>query len=276
MGEAEAGSLTQRVHRQYPVLPARERAVADLVLDSPGEVAFWNASELAARAETSVATVSRLFQRLGYDGYESARRAARAARASGSPLYLAQHSPERAAEADVAAVEMTLSAANPLALAEVAGRLARAPKVRLVGFRNSMFLADYLVTVLSNYRPGVAPLLSPSQTLAEGLADIGRGDIAVAVGFRRRPAGFRTLVEAVAASGAEVALIADRSIRQTPASARWTLLCAVETTDGLDSYAGAFALARRIAGETTRQLGAAGRRRLESIEALHETVGDLE
>lgn len=276
MGELESGSLSQRVHRHYPLLPTQERAVADLVLEAPGDIALWSASDLAARAETSVATVSRLFQRLGYEGYESARRAARAARASGSPLYLAQHSPARAGEADIAAVETTLSFINPLTLTEVAARLARARRVRVLGFRNSLFLADYLDAVLANYRPGVGPLVSPSQTLAEGLADLAPGDVVVAVGFRRRPAAFRAHVEAAAATGADVVLIADRSIRQTPASARWTLLCAIETSDGLDTYAGAFALARRIAGETSRQLGATGRRRLETIEALHETVGDLE
>ena len=45
-------------------------------LDRPGELAAWNASELAEHAEVSNATVSRLVRRLGYGSYDEARRAA--------------------------------------------------------------------------------------------------------------------------------------------------------------------------------------------------------
>jgi DNA-binding MurR/RpiR family transcriptional regulator len=108
------------------------------------------------------------------------------------------------------------------------------------------------------------------------VADLGSGDVAVVVGLRRRPAGFGRLVSTLAATGADVALIADRSVRQSPAAAAWTLIAAVETPDALDSYAGAMALARRIALETGRRLGAEGRRRLDRIETLHEALGELE
>jgi DNA-binding MurR/RpiR family transcriptional regulator len=137
-------------------------------------------------------------------------------------------------------------------------------------------VADYLRAALGRFRPGVAPLSRPDQTLAEAVADLGAGDVAVIVGLRRRPAGFTRLVSALAATGADIALIADRSVRQSPAAASWTLLAAVETPEALDSYAGAMALARRIALETGRRLGAAGRRRLDRIEALHADLGELE
>jgi DNA-binding MurR/RpiR family transcriptional regulator len=268
--------LTQRLHDAYAALPGRERAVADLILDAPGDLASWSASELAAKAATSAATVSRLFQRLGYDGYEDARRAARAARAAGSPLYLAGREAGAAENADAAAVEMTLAMQNPLTIADIAERLAAAPRVRVAGFRHSAFIADYLHTALGRFRPGAAPLPRPGQTLAEAAADLGPGDVAVVIGFRRRPAGFARLVATLAATGADVALIADRSVRESPAAAHWTLLAAVETPDTLDSYAGAMALARRLVLEAGARLGADGRRRLDRIEALHADLGELE
>ena len=269
-------SLTQRIHRVYAELPAQERAVADLALDAPGEVAVWTAAELAQRAGVSAPTVSRLFRRLGYDSAEAARRAARAMRAAGSPLYLAARDGAAAPQADIAAVEMTLSMLNPLTVADVADALARARRVRVLGFRNSAFVADYLRGALAVFRPDVEALTGPGQTLAERLADLAPGDMAVAVGLRRRPAQFAAAMRALSGSGADLALIADRSVRAAPASARWTLLCAVETSDALDTYAGALALARRLALETGRRLGAGGRRRIEAVEALHDALGELE
>ena len=50
-------ALYQRIHAAYASLPAGERRVADLVLEAPGDLAVWTASELARRAGVSNATI---------------------------------------------------------------------------------------------------------------------------------------------------------------------------------------------------------------------------
>jgi DNA-binding MurR/RpiR family transcriptional regulator len=274
-------SLTQRIHRVYDNLPAGERKAAELVLDSPGELALWAATELSDRAGVSNATVSRLFRRLGYGSYDEARRASREMRASGSPLYLADPAPARGRLADILAVETavvadSLSMLNPLTVDAVAERMAAARRVRFAGFRNSHFAAAYAASALAQFRPGVALLTGAHQTLAEGIAAVGAGDLVVIVGLRRRPAGFSGFVSAVAATGADVALVTDRSVRGAPAMARWTLTCAVDTPQTLDSYSGALAVLRALVLAAVARLGVAGRRHLERIETLHETLGELE
>lgn len=278
-------SLTQRIHRVYGDLPEGERKAADLVLDSPGDLAACAASELAERAGVSNATVSRLFRRMGYDSYEEARRASRDMRAHGSPLYLADTAKRPGGAGtqiadhlaqETALIEASLAMANPLTVKAVAERLAKARRVRLAGFRNSRFAADYARAALAQFRPGVELLNASGQTLAEGMAGIGAGDMVLIVGLRRRPAGFSDFVRAAVATGADVALLADNSVREAPALVRWNLTCAVKTPQLLDSYVGALAVLRLVAVATMQQLGAEGRRHLEKIETIHGELSELE
>lgn len=284
MVQSKQDSLTQRVHRLYGELPEGERKAADFILEQPGELAMLAAGELADRVAISKATVSRFFRRLGYASFEEARRAARAMRASGSPLYLAEvdrASGRGSVIADAMAaegrvVEGSLALQNSLTIEAVTRALAGARRVTVAGFRNSHFAAAYFGSTLAQLRPGVSLLNAAGQTLGEGLADLGPGDVVVVVALRRRPSGFLDLMRILAATGADVVLIADRSIREAPAFARWTLTCLVEMPQLLDSYAGALAVLRLVGLETMRRLGVEARRRLETIEARHDALAELE
>lgn len=278
------GSLSQRIHRVYGELPEGERKVADFLLDSPGELAALSAGELAELAGISNATVSRFFRRLGFASFEEARRASRAMRASGSPLYLARTSRQTShaaaiaqdLAAETALIEMSLSMQSPITINAVASALAKAPRVRVAGFRNSYFAAAYVCRTLTNLRADVMMVNSAGQTLAEAVAELGPGDVALVVGLRRRPKGFLEFVRAIARTGADVVLLADRSVREAPAAARWNLTCVVEMPQLLDSYVGALAVLRLLALETMRHLGTDARRRLDRIESVHEALGELE
>ena len=282
--EAGAETPTERIHRVYDELPEGERKAADLVLDRPGELALWSASELADKAGISNATVTRFVRRLGYGSYDEARRSARSLRAHGSPLYLAGElptgagalSPQRLIEAERQVVEASLEMQNPLALAAVAETLAGARQLRIAGFRNSWFLAEYACSTLGQFRPGVAMLNMPGQTLAEGIAAMGPGDAVLVIGLRRRPAGFAEVMRAMAGTGATIVLLADLSIRAAPALADHALSCTVGTPQALDSPAGALAILRLLALLTMQRLGAAGRRQMEQAESLLGTLGELE
>jgi DNA-binding MurR/RpiR family transcriptional regulator len=76
-GDAKQPSLQARVQQHYGELPKSERKLADLILDFPGEIAAYSATELANLAGASKAAVTRLTRRLGYQSFEEARVAAR-------------------------------------------------------------------------------------------------------------------------------------------------------------------------------------------------------
>ena len=274
--------ISRRIHEAYSALPEGERRIAEKILEAPAELAVWTASELAQRAGVSNATVSRFFQRLGYGNFEEARQDARRLRATGSPLFTGRTGTgagdpiSELIRAETALVEATLSRLNPLTVKEIGQAIAQAPRVRTLGFRNSHFLAQYVTAQLAQMRPGVAPMLLPGQTQAEGISTLGAGDLAIIVGLRRRPAGFARLVEAVATRGARVLLLADQTVRAAPAHATWTLDCVVDTPQFADSYVGAISALRLLILETGRALGEGGRAHLEAVEELREELGELE
>ena len=69
-------SLVESVQGAYPELSGRERRVAELVLESPGDICMYPASELARLAGVSNSTVTRFVRRVGFDSYEEMRRSA--------------------------------------------------------------------------------------------------------------------------------------------------------------------------------------------------------
>jgi DNA-binding MurR/RpiR family transcriptional regulator len=244
----EAAMLVWAMSPRSQPTSAEARRTRPAVIPEASAVAApqpFAGKELAEHTGVSGATVSRLFRRLGYVSYEEARREARTLRDAGSPLHLldscgaarpsliAQHIAEEAR-----LVEVTLSMLSPLVLRGVAGALAEARHVWFTGFRNSRFLADYARALFTSLRSESYALVPSGQTSAEGVAGVGRGDIVMAFGMRRRLTSFVPLLEALSGQEADVLLVTDRSMKAPVPGVRWTLRCAVETARPIDSYAG--------------------------------------
>lgn len=274
--------INRRIHEAYSGLPDSERRIAEAILSDPTELAVASATELAAQAQVSNATVTRFFRRIGYASFDEAKKEARRMRAHGSPLFTGSK-PATKSEAisdvirsETALLEATLSRVNPTVLAEIGRALASARRIRTLGYRNSHFLAQYVTAQLSQLRPDVVPLLMPGQMRGEAIASLQEGDVVILVGFRRRPANFEQTLEAIAARGVSILLLSDRTIRSAPQYATWLLDCVVETSDYADSYIGALSAMRLIFLEARHALGQEGQRHLEQVEELRETLNELE
>jgi DNA-binding MurR/RpiR family transcriptional regulator len=280
--ETPAKSLNQRIHAIYDRLPERERRIADLLLQRPGDLAAHTATEVARHAEVSNATVTRFFRRLGFETFDAARQASRRLHAGGSPLYgvpratLGSTFMSTMMREESAVLEATLSALNPLTLRDTAEAVASARRVQITGFRNSQACAEYLAAGLSQLRPDTLLMPTPAQSMAEALAQLCPDDVVVLLGLRRRPANFIELVKVASGTGASLLLITDKSIRAAPAFARWTLTCAVETNQSLDSYVGVMAVLRALTLSVAKHITPEGRVHLEKVEALHDKLSDLE
>ncbi len=281
-------TLTERLNAIYSAMTASERRIVDALRDRPGEIAVLTGKELAERARVSTATVSRLFQRLGYDSYDEARRAARSLRASGSIFHLFDTAgrespgPEHLVTAHLAeearALEATLSILDPTAVREIAVALAGADRVWCVGFRNSHVLAEYAATLLASVRTDVALLAHGGRSLAERLANVTAGDVALVFGMRRRMTHFAPLMQALHDSGARTMLLADRSLHLPDPAQRpeWTVICAIETAQPIDCFAGPFAIIRLLALQTLSYRDSAAHDMLQRVEQLHSQLGELE
>jgi len=277
-------SLENRIRAYYEGIPRSEITVADVLLNHPGRLATHTATELAADARASKAAVTRLIRRLGYESYAAARTEARGAQQWGSPIYLEASAPAHGGPrsgfashvaADQQILARTLRALSDHELEAAVDMLARARRVVVLGFRNSAWLAMYARSQLGLLRPGIELAPLPTETLAEGLVGLGREDVVLALGFRRRVPAFAAALRAAHAASAKIVLVADPSGLADLRFADCALTCHCSAASMFDSYVGAVSVLNFLATQLAHALGDAGRQRLQGVEAWHGRLGDL-
>jgi DNA-binding MurR/RpiR family transcriptional regulator len=277
-------ALEDRIREKYESLPGSEIAVANVLLNHPGRLATHSATELATDAGASKAAVTRLVQRLGYSSYAAARKEARDAQQWGSPVYLEASAPvgqgrHSAYAAHMAADQQllarTLSALTEADLDGSVEALAGARRVVVIGFRNSAWLAMYARAQIGLLRPGVELAPLPTETLAEGMVDLGPQDIVLAIGLRRRMPNFAAALRAAHAASARIVLVTDPSGAADLPFANWTLTCHCRGATMFDSYVAAVSVLNFLAAQVAHVLGDAGLQRLKGVEQWHGRLGDL-
>lgn len=273
-----------RIMAIYDELTASERRLAAVVMEAQSNLASFTAGELAAKADISNATAARFFKRLGYASYNDARMHARQAEDWGSPLYeLTGTGRKRLAPGDFGLhiaqdlqnLTRTAEMLSESDLEEATRLLADASRVFVVGFRNSMALANYARGLLTNVRPDVQLLPLAGTSMGEELAGIGAADVFLVLGFRRRPLLLREIMAVVREAGAASVLIADMTAARTAQLATITLRCHNRGHSMFDSYAAPMSVINYLCSAVSQALGDAAVERLAEIETLHDRLDQL-
>jgi len=277
--------LEKRIHGLYDDLPGSERALADLILEFPGDLLVYSATELSERGGVSKAAVTRFVKRLGYQDYREMQREVREAQEAGEPIYLNTgllgSTLDRARlqqhlERDIANLRQTLEAVNPDDLREVVRRCLAARRVWVLGFRNSYFFAAYIRRQLIQVRSDVTLVPAAGQVLMEDLAGVTPEDLMIAVGLRRRTPTLGRAMQIVRDLGVPIAYITDRVAVTTPKLATWTFPCQVRGVSLFDSYVGVMSLANYLCTEIVSAAGESGREQLNRIEDLKGLMGEID
>jgi len=265
------------IEAAYGAMGPVEKHLAGVVLDHLGDLATYNAVELASMSGASKATVSRFFRRLGFETYTEARHSARSLRAAGVPVAgrvadtLAAHA--ATARDNLARAVGGLDAAG---LAQVADLLAEAEQVVVVGFRNSYAVALHLREQLLQARPRVALVPQPGQSVGEELAQLGPRDAAVCVGFRRRPAGFATVVDVLLDAGVPTVLLVDPGARRHVPRATHRVEVPVDGCGAFDDYGAAMTTVCALADAVLDRVGRPGRERIAALAESYRSSAELE
>ncbi len=283
MSTAFKGSLIERVRAGYAGLSPAERRVADMVLEFPGRVASYTATELAEAANVSKMTVSRLVRRLGFESYDDARMSARMVGDWGSPQFLLgrglPHSgstnPQGHMLAAINSINETLRLNSPEMLDSAVAALAGARSVWLYGVRNNAAFASYARWQFIQVRERVHLLAGLGETLGESLCDLGPDDLLMVLGIRRRTPAIVRLIETAAQRSIPILLVADAHSQLECRPPALTILCATRSNAALDGHAAVLAVLHALAAGLIDAAGAQGRRRIEQIEALHADLGEI-
>jgi DNA-binding MurR/RpiR family transcriptional regulator len=275
-----APPIKTRIDAAYADLSGAEQRAADFMLDHLADLAVYNAAEVARLSGVSKATVSRLFRRLGFASATEVRDHARALRSQGVPVGPApdgrDHGLAAHLQAELANLRRWADGLDPERLHAVVDALVGADRVVVVGQRSSYPLALHLRQQLGQVRDQVSLAPQPGQSLAEELAALGRRDVVVVIGFRRRSQGFGALLHALAAHGVPVVLIADGSARRYVELVDHWLECPTDAAGPLDAYATAMSLVTLLA---TAVLGAQprrGRERVAAVSGWYDALDELE
>jgi DNA-binding MurR/RpiR family transcriptional regulator len=286
--------IGQRIDSSYAELTPQEQRVADFILDNLGDLAVYNASELARLSGASKATVSRLFRRLGFENSAEVREHARELRKAGVPIGSvapagigtpaglsvppAPSTTRRHIEAQLAMEHENLRwILDQDTLIDSAGEaLAAARTVLVIGFRNSYPVALHLRQQLIQGREAVRLAPLPGQSVGEDLAGLDKRDLVVLFGFRRRPAEFADLFDSIQRRDIPLILVSDESAGSMGSLADWWLQCPVDSVSAFDSYATAMCLVNVLASRVLSLLTRAGRTRIGEITKLYDELAELE
>lgn len=272
--------FTTRVRNAIADLHPSERRLAETVLNFPGELASYSATELARLAQVSNATVTRFVRKLGYASFEEARRDVRSSREGGASLFrvspgqgggglLAQHIRQAKANLDRTFDAIPEAEIDALAEAILAARM-----VWLVGTRRSYSFASYLALQIQQAVPVIRLVPSGSETLSEALATVGPDDCAIVFGLRRSVRALPEALRHIGSTGARTAYLYD--LDAVPDLAlEWRIWCDTASPGPLFNHVGVIALCHVIATSVLHKAGQSGRRRMEAIEALHDRLGEV-
>jgi DNA-binding MurR/RpiR family transcriptional regulator len=207
MMTAVSGGLLERLRLEAPDLPEALARIADAILNDPEGVAHTSIVDLAERAGTSTATVTRLSRALGFRGYANLRVAlatetGRAEQARwetdisgditpGDPL---DRVLEVITAADTRAIQATATGIDVQAVARVADAIAEAGRVELFGLGSSGTAGREMAFRLERIRIPVW-FRSDSHTALTNAALARPGDVAIGLSHSGRT---REVIETLA------------------------------------------------------------------------------
>jgi len=275
-------SLRERIQVQYEALSVVDRKLADVVLAHEKDALTYNATELAALANVSKASTARFFKRLGFADFQAFRQHLRDGDPQPSPLYRMQRQGAHASPLqqhiaqDVLQLQAIADRVQDAQVQQAAQLLAGARRIWVIGYRNGYMAAFYARALLSQLRADVHLLNEDAGEDAERLADIRRGDVLLAMDFRRRTRRLSQVVNIACDAGAVLVLISDAQVSALSSRAQALFVCPTDGDAVFDSYVGAISLINYLSSATLSKLTPKARARMAAIEQVHAQLADLD
>src|SRR4051794_13601050 len=176
--DAQRYSLVTRIREQSHELSPAERRLAEVMLELPGKLANYSASEVANLAKVSNATVTRLVRRLGFQNYDEARRWSRADERARSPRRNLLEPGARSGLVEIsqrqshANLTASFSRLSEAAVSDMAQTILVSRKAKFVGYQNNRCFASYLRWQLVQVREYTSVIPGAGETLGEHLAGL--------------------------------------------------------------------------------------------------------
>ncbi len=274
-------SFISRVKDNLESLHPVEKQLANFVLEFPGELASYTASELASLAGVSNATVSRFIRRIGYQNFEEARRQVREECKSGVPLFQAERKSmlrgDKGTDTSIlygSNITETFKQLGESRVNTISDKMLNSRRVWVFGFRASHALAAYFQLQLYQLNDEARLVQTGDGGLGEFLSAINDQDLIVLYGLRRRPTIWRQLLSQCIATSAEILLISDNHLAFNH-DVTWHIRCCCDNVGPLDDHTSVMALNHLLLNSAFERAGPNERRRLADSYNQHQQLDEL-
>jgi len=190
------GALFQQISAKYKTLPPSQRKVAEYFFHNLNQAIILNATQIAAQAKVSEATVIRFVNGLGYSGFSDFKRVV------GQQILADYSTSTRLIESaktlegrrslftdilmgDIEKIRDLGSRINEEMFNKAVEKLCSARNLYILGLRSSYALAFYLAFDLRFFLNSVRLVELGVGDLPEQLRDIGPSDVLVVISFKR-------------------------------------------------------------------------------------------
>lgn len=266
-------NILERIAVNFANLSPRARDIANYLQQNPLALLSMSLSELATANNASKASVSRFFRQLGYESHKQAKQALLDSRDTGFPLASAAVSDKSHVDNEVYNIQQSINELSSDYTSELGTAIAKAKRVFIIGFRNAYPLALHFRQQLMQIRNNVLLLPQPGQTLGEDLVDVSSQDLVILFGFRRRPAHFEQLIDAL--QNQQTLLITDPTGQVFNNKVQHTLVCHVGGQEAFDSYAAPMSLVSLLCSKTYQAISTDGTKRTASISAWYTQTNEI-
>lgn len=273
MPDNNANDVLIKIEQHYASLSPSGRAIAHYLQRNPMAVVTQSTAQIAENTGTSKATVSRFYRQLGFNSHQQAKDTLITLREQGVPIatqstHFTQH------EHELNNISQTYENIQTATLEAIAKQLAHAEQITLIGFRNAYPLALHFRQQLKQIRTSVCLLPQPGQTLGEDIVDLGKKDVVVLFGFRRRTRQFGDILNTLSSS--QTILITDPTGQIYRDKVKHLLVCHLGNNAPFDSYAAPMSLVSTLCNFTYQALGSNATTRVDAITSVYKQLNELE
>jgi DNA-binding MurR/RpiR family transcriptional regulator len=233
-----------------------QKAVARYIIDHLEEVGYLSAEE--RKGATSSSTVVRFAQSLGFAGYPELQKAARDEYRLGATARPVVHDDQlgfsmeedvltRSLKTDALSLEETISKNTLERFDRASHLLAGAKQVLVVGMHEASVVAQHASYVFELLGIPCLAVTDSTESNVARLSRLTKGDVLLAIGFRRAHSVTISFAEKAEEQGAAVVVITDNSLSELADKGDLTLYADIDSTFFAHSLVGPISLVSALA-----------------------------
>lgn len=240
-------SILDKIYSEYKNFTSAQQKIAEYLTQHLDEALILKANQLAKEAGVSEATFTRFITRLGFSGFSEFKREI------GNFIIQGNSTTQRLAESaetfgisdsvfleilrgDIENIHKITNGISNELFEKAVGKLSSAKSIYLLGLRSSYALAFYLAFNLRFFLKSVTLIKPGIGDIPEQVLSAGKGDVLIALSFRRFTRDVVNIVEKIKRKKAYIIAITNSHLSPIAQLADMSLVVETEIPTYIESY----------------------------------------